>query len=105
MPSETAGQLKQSAHKLELYDALVEHVRDFAIVMLDPAGTVVSWNRGAQRILGYEEEAIVGRHFSLFFTPEDVANGRPEFELKEARDRGSIEDDNWLMRKDGSRFF
>ncbi len=97
--------LKQSAHKLELYDALVEHVRDFAIVMLDPAGTVVSWNRGAQRILGYREEAILGRHFSLFFTPEDIANGRPEFELKEARERGSIEDDNWLVRNDGSRFF
>jgi PAS domain S-box-containing protein len=80
-------------------------VRDFAIVLLDPTGHVATWNLGAQRILGYSEADILGRHFSIFFTPEDVAAGRPDHELREARERGSVEDDNWLVHKDGTRFY
>jgi PAS domain S-box-containing protein len=97
--------LKQLAHTQELYDALAQHVRDVAIVMLDREGHVATWNAGAQRILGYEEHEILGQNFRLFFTPEDIAAGRPAYELRQARERGSVEDDNWLVRKGGCRFY
>ena len=57
---------------------LLDGVQDYAIVMLDPHGHVVSWNAGAERLNGYTAEEIIGRTFSRFFTPEDVARGRPE---------------------------
>jgi PAS domain S-box-containing protein len=89
----------------ELYRLLVDSAQDYGIMALDEAGLVVTWNPGAQRIFGYAEHEIVGRHFSLFFTPEQIARGIPEQELAEARARGRAEDDRWQVRKDGSRFF
>jgi PAS domain S-box-containing protein len=91
--------------KQQLFDLMVEHGQGFAIMLLDLDGCVVSWNTGAQRILGYQEAEIVGRHFSHFFTTEDVEAGRPQHELDQALKTGKCEDDNWLVRKDGSRFF
>ena len=55
----------------ERFRLLVEAVTDYAIYMLDPEGTVASWNRGAQRFKGYTEEEIIGQHFSRFYTEED----------------------------------
>src|SRR4051812_18153858 len=63
---------------------LVESVRDYALIMLDPEGRIVSWNAGAERIKGYKPEEILGSHFSRFYPPEDVAAGKPERELVEA---------------------
>ena len=83
---------------------MVASVRDHAII-LDQQGIVVDWNIGAERIFGYRESEILGRHFSVFFTAEDIQAGRPEHELTEVATRGVGEDDNWLVRKDGSRFF
>jgi PAS domain S-box-containing protein len=84
---------------------LVNGVTDYAIYMLDPSGHIVSWNEGAQRIKGYTPEEIIGRHFSCFFTPEDVAAGLPEWELHEASEKGRFEGEAWRVRKDGSRFW
>lgn len=84
---------------------LVESVRDYAIFMVDPAGRVVSWNRGAQRIKGYTEEEILGRHFSVFYTPEDLTRDWPAQELERAKRHGSFEDPGWRLRKDGDRFW
>ena len=84
---------------------MVEGVQDYAIVMLDPAGRVLRWNAGAERINGYRPEEIVGRHFSLFYLPEDIESGKPERELKVAAAEGRFEDEGWRVRKDGSRFF
>jgi PAS domain S-box-containing protein len=84
---------------------LVDAVQDYAIFMLDPDGQVVSWNRGAQSIKGYVAGEIVGQHFSMFYTPEDVASGKPHAELALAASEGRIEDEGWRMRKDGSRFW
>jgi len=84
---------------------LVGSVRDYAIYMLDPTGHVASWNRGAQQIKGYVEAEIVGQHFSRFFTPEDVAAGRPDATLRAAAATGRHEEENWRVRKDGSRFW
>ncbi|MBV8538696.1 MAG: PAS domain S-box protein [Alphaproteobacteria bacterium] len=84
---------------------LVDAVSDYAIFMLDPEGRVVNWNPGAQRIKGYALSEIVGQHFSRFYTPEDVANGVPDRNLKRALTTGRTEDEGWRVRKDGSRFW
>jgi PAS domain S-box-containing protein len=95
-------QLRQDA---EVFQLLVSSVRDYAIFMLDTAGRVTTWNSGAQAIKGYTSAEIIGRHFSVFYPEEDVVSGKPERELVIARERGSIEDEGWRIRKDGSRFW
>lgn len=84
---------------------LVENVKDYAIVMLDPAGHVVSWNSGAQRIKGWRPEEIQGKHFSCFYPPNAIQRGLPEQELLTAAKEGRFEDEGWRMRKDGSQFW
>src|SRR5438552_14093988 len=84
---------------------LVDKVQDYAIFMLDPHGRIATWNGGAQRIKQYTADEVIGQHFSIFYPPEDVRAGKPDRELDAAMVRGSIEDDGWRMRKDGSRFW
>jgi PAS domain S-box-containing protein len=84
---------------------LVQGVTDYAICMLDPAGIVVSWNTGAARIKGYQAAEIIGRHFSVFYPPEDRKAGLPEMAIKTAEQTGRFETEGWRVRKDGSRFF
>jgi PAS domain S-box-containing protein len=83
---------------------LVEGVRDYAIFMLDPDGTVVSWNAGAQHIKGYTAEEIIGQNFACFYLPEDIASGVPAAELAAAANSGRSEVEHWRVRKGGSRF-
>ncbi|WP_409259279.1 two-component system sensor histidine kinase NtrB [Pseudomonas sp. KCJK9009] len=87
------------------YEQLVQSVVDYAIYMLDPSGHVVSWNAGAQRIKGYRRDEVIGKHFSLFFTPQDCAQGRPECLLRQALEQGVAQDEGWRVRKDGSQFW
>ena len=94
--------LRQSEERFRL---LVEGVQDYAIYMLDTEGMVSSWNTGARRIKGYTREEIVGRHFSNFYTPEDVDAGKPWEALAQAKSAGHFESEGWRMRKDGSRFW
>ncbi len=84
---------------------LIDAVTDYAIFMLDPEGRVASWNSGAERIKGYRADEIVSHHFSAFYSPEDVASGKPDTELEIARTTGRFEDEGWRVRKDGSRFW
>jgi PAS domain S-box-containing protein len=95
-------QLRQSEERFRL---LLEGVRDYAIIMLDPDGRISSWNFGASRILGYDPGDVLGRSFEMFFTPADRAAGLPAEELRTARLNGRAEDQAWRMRKDGTRFF
>ncbi len=88
----------------DLFRLLVEGVKDYAIFMLDPAGRVVSWNPGAERIKGYAAAEVIGRHFSIFYPPEDVRSGKPDQLLRVAAERGSCEEEGWRLRRDGSRF-
>jgi PAS domain S-box-containing protein len=90
---------------VELYHQLVDSVSDYAIFALDATGHVLNWNPGAQRIKGYTAAEIVGRHFSTFYPPEDVAAGKPRWDLEVAARDGRIEDEGWRVRKDGSRFW
>jgi PAS domain S-box-containing protein len=84
---------------------LVDSVLDYAIFMLEPDGTVATWNRGAERFKGYSEAEIVGRHFSAFYTDEDRADGLPERALRTARQEGRFEQEGWRVRKNGSRMW
>jgi PAS domain S-box-containing protein len=84
---------------------LVASVRDYAIFVLDTQGHVATWNLGAERIKGYAATEIIGRHFSVFYPPEDVARGKPAWELAEAEREGRFEDEGWRVRKDGTRFW
>jgi PAS domain S-box-containing protein len=98
-------QLGASARDEEQFRLLVASVRDYAIFMLDPHGRVTTWNIGAERIKGYAAADIIGQHFSIFYPPEDVAAGKPGWELVEAEREGRFEDEGWRLRKDGSRFW
>src|SRR5690242_19133539 len=89
----------------ERWQILMENVKDYAIFMLDPDGNIATWNEGAQRILGYTEDEILGHNFCDIFTPEDIGRKQPEAELEGAMKRGRAEDERWHMRKDGSRFW
>ncbi len=89
----------------ERFRLLVDGVKDYAIFSLDPNGNVASWNKGAQSIKGYAASEIIGKHFSTFYTSEDLARRWPEHELAIARVEGRFEDEGWRVRKDGSRFW
>ena len=89
----------------ELFRLLVGGIQDYAIFMLSPEGRIASWNKGAERIKGYEEKEIIGQHFSRFYLAEDIALGKPERELDTARKDGRLEDEGWRVRKDGQRFW
>jgi PAS domain S-box-containing protein len=89
----------------ELYRLLVESVDEYAIFALDPDGYILSWNAGAQRFKGYTAEEAIGKHFSIFYPPEKIEEGFPQYELKEAARVGRFEDEGWRIRKDGTRFW
>ncbi|HUQ24356.1 MAG TPA: PAS domain S-box protein [Burkholderiales bacterium] len=94
--------LRQSEERFRL---LIEGVRDYAIYMLDPEGVITSWNAGAERIKGYRREEILGKHFSAFYVPDDIAAGRPWEELATARRSGRCESEGWRVKKNGDRFW
>lgn len=87
------------------FKALVEVIEDYAIFRLDSRGHVVTWSSGAERIKGYPASEILGRHFSCFYTQEDVDQGTPTRNLALAAERGKHIAEGWRVRKDGSRFW
>ena len=89
----------------DIYRKAIEDIRDYAIFMTDPDGVITNWNIGAQHILGYSEDEIVGKNASKFFTPEDKAKDIPRKELATAAAEGRAEDERWHLRRDGSRFW
>lgn len=103
---ESAQQAQQALQDSEdRFRLLLADVQDYAIFMLDNEGCVVSWNTGAQRILGYETDEVLGRPFALFFTPEDRRKSLPAQELTTARRTGRADDERWHLRRDGSLFW
>jgi len=94
--------LRQSEERFRL---LIEGVVDYAVYMLDPEGRVSSWNTGAQRMTGYTRDEVLGKHFSQFYSPQDIAAGEPWAELATARVNGHVENEGWRVRKDGTKFF
>jgi PAS domain S-box-containing protein len=95
-------QLRESETRCRV---LIDQVTDYAIFMLDPAGHVITWNLGAERIKGYRRSEILGKHISVFYTAEDLAQKRPATLLRSALTQGSVQDVGWRVRKDGTRFW
>lgn len=98
----TAAALAETGNRFRL---LVEGVKAHALFTIDTNGTVTSWNRGAERLLGYSEAEIVGGNFSCMFTKEDVARGVPETQMNKAREAGQAEDEGWRARANGELFW
>ncbi|HWB59259.1 MAG TPA: PAS domain S-box protein [Chthoniobacteraceae bacterium] len=97
--SKTIG---QNADMLQL---LVDSIKDYAILILDPEGKVLTWNSAAERLKGWKAEEIIGQSISRFYPPEDVQKGKIDLELKTAAREGRFEDEGWRVRKDGTRFW
>ena len=89
----------------ERYHRMIAEVQDYAILLLDKDGTVKNWNLGAEKIKGYKTEEIIGKSFRIFYTPEDLENGRPDRLINQARITGRAVDEGWRVRKDGTRFW
>src|SRR5215210_6296718 len=105
IPIRNSGLADAIKNSGQIYQMMVDSVRDYAIFMLDPDGHVASWNKGAQRIKGYTPSEIIGQHFSVFYPQKDIASGKPPYELKTATRVGRFEDEGWRLRKDGSAFW
>ncbi len=96
------GSKKQST---DLFRLLVASVKDYSIFYLDPQGFIRSWNEGAQRTKGYTADEIIGKHFSIFYPPQEVRHGKPQYGLRVAAEEGRWEEEGWRLRKDGTRFW
>jgi PAS domain S-box-containing protein len=96
------SKVEAAAKKFHVFS---EKVEDFAFITFDPEGRIVSWSRGAERILGYPERVALGQPASMIFTPEDRENGQAQNELAKASRDGCAEDDRWHLRQDGTRFW
>jgi PAS domain S-box-containing protein len=84
---------------------LLDGIKGYAFFTVDGTGLVSSWNRGAARIFGHRGDEVMGQHFSLFFTPEDIRSDAHGKLLLQAQREGSANDQRWQVRKDGTRFF
>jgi PAS domain S-box-containing protein len=91
--------------QVAMLQLLVNTVKDYAIIMLDTHGHILSWNPAAERLKGWKPDEIIGQHFSRFYSKEDIEKGKTEMELKVAEREGRFEDEGWRVRKDGSRFW
>jgi PAS domain S-box-containing protein len=89
----------------ENFNQVIAGVKDYAIVLLDPQGRILTWNEGARRMQGYEAAEIIGQHFSRFYTNDALLRGWPQSQLDAARAKGTSEEEGWRIRKDGSRFW
>ncbi|KAK4234754.1 hypothetical protein C8A03DRAFT_46978 [Achaetomium macrosporum] len=89
----------------EAFRIFVQGVKDYAIFLLDTKGCIATWNTGAQLLKGYTRDDIIGKHFSIFYSKEDVENKKPEMELEICLREGRVEDEGWRYRKDGRRFW
>ena len=89
----------------DIFRLLIENIRDYAVFVLDTKGYICSWNSGAQRVKLYTAEEIIGKHFSIFYTQEDLEKEKPKRELENALKYGRTEDEYWRVKKDGSLFW
>jgi PAS domain S-box-containing protein len=88
----------------ERFQILVNGVKDYAVVMLDPKGLIANWNSGAERLTGYRASEVVGKRYDSLYPPEQRATGEPRRRLEKAVRDGSYTAERWFVRKDGSRF-
>jgi PAS domain S-box-containing protein len=95
----------QEQYPEQLLRLLMDQMREHALLLVDPGGIITWWSGGAELVFGLDKREAVGRSFSILFTPEDQSAGIPDYELAVARTQGTAEDDRWMGRLDGSRFW
>jgi PAS domain S-box-containing protein len=98
--SKTVSKIDQKS-----YNLLLESVRDHAIMMFDTEGYIINWSKGAEQVTGYTEDEVIGKHFSIFYTEEDIRKGEPEKSLQKIKEVGRLEYIGWRVRKDGSAYW
>ncbi|XZF14068.1 sensor histidine kinase [Chitinophagaceae bacterium MMS25-I14] len=91
--------------KIARLNKMVEEIEDYAILLLDRKGNIENWNKGAEKIKGYKASEIIGKNFETFYTTEDRKNGRPTLLITTAAEKGSVRDEGWRVRKDGTCFW
>jgi PAS domain S-box-containing protein len=89
----------------EVFRHMVSSVKDYGIFLLDKNGNIVTWNAGAERIKGYTQDEVIGRHFSMFYTAEANAENHAQHELEVAEKTGHYEEEGWRVRKNGDLFW
>lgn len=87
------------------YRLMVGSIKDHAIVMFDASGCLASWTEGAQAITGYSADEAIGQNYSMFYSPQDVEAGIPEYNLRQAAKNGQFQREGWRLRKDGTRYW
>jgi PAS domain S-box-containing protein len=97
--------IRDQSFTADQFRLMIDAVTDYAIYMLDPEGHIVSWNPGAQRLKGYSASEVIGKHYSMFFTNDDIKAGKPQRELEQAKREGRFEDEGWRVRKIGPQFW
>jgi PAS domain S-box-containing protein len=109
MVAERTLSLMQSNEELkkseERYSKMAEEVQDYAILLLSTEGYILNWNQGAERIKGYHESEVVGKHFRIFYLPDDRESKLPETLLREATETGRAMHEGWRIRKDNTIFW
>lgn len=89
----------------EQFRLIVDSIRDYSIFMLDPKGNILTWNEGGTKIHGYMRDEILGKHFSIFYTPDSQINRKPDQELEIAMGKGEFQEEGWRLKKNGSPFW
>ncbi|WP_188397388.1 hybrid sensor histidine kinase/response regulator [Oxalicibacterium flavum] len=105
VPAQPSSANDLSLIELHRFRLLINAISDYAIYMLSPDGTIVSWNEGARRLKGYETQEIIGQNFSRFYGADDLERGMPAHALHLAETTGKFEGEGWRFRKDGTRFW
>lgn len=96
------AELKRNAEK---YHKMISEIRDYAIILLDPDGKILDWNKGAEQLKGYRAEEIIGKNFRLFYTLEDKELNLPDLLLNEAKEKDVATHEGYRIRKNGTRFW
>ncbi|RZK55617.1 MAG: PAS domain S-box protein [Pedobacter sp.] len=91
--------------KLARFNRMVQEIEDYAILLLDENGRIENWNLGAELVKGYREEEIIGKNFSVFYSSKDIANGKPQRLIAQAKEFGKAKDEGWRVRKNGNQFW
>ncbi|KAJ5923821.1 hypothetical protein N7466_008008 [Penicillium verhagenii] len=100
-----ASKISEQTYLNETYKILIDTVKDYAIFMLDTRGHIATWNSGASILKQYSAQEIIGKHFSIFYGPDDCKANKPARELEVCLRDGKVEDEGWRYKKDGERFW
>lgn len=98
-------EIRELSNSYEMSKLAIDSMIDYAVYILDKKGIILSSNSGAKNLTGYQASEVIGSHFARFYSMEDIELSIPEHELKLAKNHGHHEIENWMTRKDGSKFW